>query len=577
MILNKIIKNTILFFFSISFAHECIEISPNDYGDCEMALGVAWTINGCEAVSGCDWVDSNGNNNIELFYPNIYDCQLECTNHIGILGDLNSDEITNVLDVVILVNIVLNQIIPSPHSMWSGDVNFDNLLNVLDIVKIVGMIINPNTDNRATWSIISEDILEPRCAGSCHASGTYFAEQTQLVLTSDVSYSEIINTTPINSSAISDSLVQISNDGGLYALQKSYLWEKINIRDQEHYYSEHPYYGELMPLGGPFLTNGQLNFIKSWIMAGAPDTGIVSDITLLTDTTIYSVPEFVIPEPPDYGIQLHLGPFDVPINSEREILSYIDPGFTEDVFIKRIKINMRPGSHHFILYTFTNIPNSFLPPEGIIRDYYDQNGNYINDNIMATQFHKFVSGTQWPELDYHFPQGIALRFPAGHGFDQNSHYTNYTNQPLIGEIYTNLYFAEQNEIDHIAEILMLNNTNFSLPPNQITTIERTYWGNQLGLNENNQIKIFQLFSHAHQHMIRFDVEIIYNNNSSELVYTALDWEHPPILNLIDPIIITAEMGIKLKATYDNWTNDTIGYGLLSVDEMMILFGYYYID
>ena len=44
--------------------------------------------------------------------------------------------------------------------------------------------------------------------------------------------------------------------------------EEKRIKNENHFYSEHPQYGELMPLGGPFLTNGELNFIKQWLWGG---------------------------------------------------------------------------------------------------------------------------------------------------------------------------------------------------------------------------------------------------------------------------------------------------------------------
>jgi hypothetical protein len=63
----------------------------------------------------------------------------------------------------------------------------------------------------------------------------------------------------------------------------------------------------------------------------------------------------------------------------------------------------------------------------------------------------------------------------------------------------------------------------------------------------------------------------------ELVYFARDWQHPPILHLDPPIDLDAGQGLKLLVTYDNDTDRTLRFGLLSVDEMMILFGYYYTD
>ena len=567
---------------STLFSHECVELNPFDYGFCDMILGVAWTEEGCEYVSGCDLVNSEGEDHSEFFFQSMEECEFECTNHSGILGDLNEDNSVNVLDIVILINLIINNAIPSMHIQWAADLNIDTVLNVLDVVLIVNAILDASSETRPTWDIIRDDIIVPRCA-SCHTAGSFYAQQSGLVLSADIAYQEIINTIPTNSSAVEDGLVQISNEGGLLAIQRSYLWEKINIRDEEHYLSDHPYYGEFMPLGGPFLANGQLAFIEEWILAGAPQTGVVADPILLTDTTIYTSPEFEILEVPENGLQLHMGPFEVPPGGDMELLSYENPDFTEDVYINRVKVSMRPGSHHFILYTFTNdIPTYLIPDEGEIRSLYDANGESIYGNLLAMQYHKFVTGTQWPAMDFHFPEGVALRFPHEYGFDMNSHYLNYTDSPIIGEIYTNLYFSEPDEVEHVAEILMLNNQSLNIPPNQVSTVERTYNFNQIrsvhNLGNNiDEIKIFQLFTHAHEHMIRFDIEVVNTDNTSELIYTALDWEHPPILQLNEPLVITQGMGIKLICTFNNWTNDYLNFGLLSTDEMMILFGYFYTE
>ena len=582
MIRNYIYMFIISILFSSAFTHDCVELNSYDYGYCDMLLGVGWTADGCTYLSGCDWTNSEGSDDSEYFFESMEECQEACSNHEGAMGDLNEDGSINVLDIVLLVNLIIGSDDASGHLHSIADLNIDDVLNVLDIVLLVNVILNASEENRDTWEIVRDDIIVPRCA-SCHTAGSFYAEQSGLVLTADVAYEEIINTPPTNNAALEDGLVQLSNEGGMLGVQLSYFWEKINIRDEEHYLGDHPYYGELMPLGGPFLTNGQLSFIEEWILAGAPQSGEVADPALLADTTIYSAPIFEILEEPEFGLQLHMGPFEVPPSGDMELLSYENPNYTEDVFINRVKISMRPGSHHFIIYTFTDeIPPYFIPEEGEIRPFYDDDGNIIYGNLLAMQFHKFVTGTQWPAMDYHFPEGVALRFPHEFGFDMNTHYLNYTDEPLTGEIYTNLYFAEPSEIEHVAEILMLNNQNFNLPPNEITTVERTYTFSQIRNshdipNDINEIKIFQLFSHAHQHLIRFDIEVGYSDGTTDLVYTALDWEHPPILQLYDPLVLTQGMGIKLTATYDNWTDDDLQFGLLSTDEMMILFGYFYTD
>ena len=55
----------------------------------------------------------------------------------SIAGDLNSDGLINVLDVVALVNIVLGNADP----VSSGDLNGDGVLNVLDVVALVSIIL----------------------------------------------------------------------------------------------------------------------------------------------------------------------------------------------------------------------------------------------------------------------------------------------------------------------------------------------------------------------------------------------------------------------------------------------------
>ena len=72
------------------------------------------------------------------------------------------------------------------------------------------------------------------------------------------------------------------------------------------------------------------------------------------------------------------------------------------------------------------------------------------------------------------------------------------------------------------------------------------------------------------------VEKVGGQFDGELVYIAYDWQHPPILELDPPLSLYKGEGFKLIATYNNWTDDTLHFGLLSEDEMMILFGYYYL-
>lgn len=421
----------------------------------------------------------------------------------------------------------------------------------------------------STWDVIQTVILDKNCV-ECHVAGASFATQSDLVLTSNVAYSQLINRTPNNPTARADGLTLVGTEG-LASVGKSFLWEKINAPNQAHYFDDHPGYGALMPLGKPPLTNGELEFVLQWILAGAPSSGNVVDLGLLDDTERYEAPEFEPLPVPTSGVQFHLGPWDVAPNFEREFFYYEPLNNDQPLFVNRVDMAMRPGSHHLILYDLSdNIPEILVPEPQVFREIRDANGNYIPSTLMITSHLNFVTGTQWPRMTYHYPPGVAMRIPADAGFDINAHYVNRSSEIIQGEIYANLHTVDSSQVEHVAERLFMNNLDINLPPNATTTLNKTFVVDK-------KVQIFQLFSHAHEHMTEFRVFIDGGPRDGELVYIAYDWEHPPILELNPTLTLEAGQGLRLQATYNNDTNSTINFGFLSSDEMMILFGAYYVD
>lgn len=424
---------------------------------------------------------------------------------------------------------------------------------------------------QSSWQIIQEEIFDKNCT-QCHFAGSEFAVQSGLVLTADQAYDNLIDVVPKNEQAAADGLMRVTSIGGLPAPHMSFLWEKINATNQEHYYADHPNYGALMPLGLPPLTNGEIAFITAWIEAGAPESGEVVDPSLLNDLTRYETPEFIPLDPPEEGIQFHVGPFDVwPAElHDREFLYYEPYPTTEDVFVQGYEISMRPGSHHFILY---NYPEGDIVPQdpGVYRDLRSQNGN---DNLLPlVQLNflfpfRFFVGTQTPYVRFDFPEGIALRLPPGAGFDLNSHYVNRSTESFDGEVYVNLYTVPPERVERVAQPGNFNNTNITLPPNQVTTLSRTFTFSETQ-------HLIQIWAHAHERMTEFRIERASGPDNGELIYWTNDWKHPPLLNLDPPITFEEGDRVRLVTTYDNQTDQTINFGLLSSDEMQFMFYVYY--
>lgn len=57
-------------------------------------------------------------------------------------GDINQDEVINILDIIIVVNIILDSIEPTNLEIILSDVNNDSQINVLDIIAIVNIILD---------------------------------------------------------------------------------------------------------------------------------------------------------------------------------------------------------------------------------------------------------------------------------------------------------------------------------------------------------------------------------------------------------------------------------------------------
>lgn len=452
------------------------------------------------------------------------------------------------------------------------------LLALLLAVGLAACSSDPSgPQEESSWEIIQHDVLAANCV-SCHTSGTSFARQSSLVLTPDAAYDQLVGVAPSNAAAAEAGLLRVS-DQGPGGLEKSYLWEKLNAPAQDHFYGAHPGYGEIMPLGRAPLTNGELEFIRRWIAAGAPEKGSVVDVSLLTDTQRFEAAEFTSLSPPAFdGMQLHLAPFDVVANHERELYTYMPLDNADEMFVNRFEVSMRPGSHHFILYTYSETtPADVLPMPHEIRDlrddegsYFDENGEAYFDYMRTLPYLKPIMISQSRRHDYSLPPGVALRLPANAGLELNAHYANYSDETMQGEAYVNLHTLPPDEVEHVARGFALTTFDIFLPAGQQTRLERDFI-----LQEDRHI--VQLVSHAHDRLTEFTAEIIGGERDGELIYVTYDWEHPAPLRFDPPLDLEAGQGFRLRATYDNQTDRDLIFGFTREDEMMILYGYYYTD
>lgn len=407
---------------------------------------------------------------------------------------------------------------------------------------------------------IQSAVFDARCV-ACHSGGTQFAQQSGLVLTPGDAYGALVGVAPRQATALAEGLARVMPGKP----DSSLLLHKLHWEPDHHA----PDYGSPMPLGGPPLPVGQVEFVRRWIAAGAPTGGDTIDARLLADTTSQNLVPFEPLAPPAQGYQLRIERFPVAPHFERELFVYRRLFNATTAFVNRVETAMRRNSHHFVLYTFQDgTPASIIPPYDVLRDIRRPDGTLDFAAMQPMGYHVFFGGSMTERNEWTLPPGVALRLPPGAALDLNSHYVNRTDAELPGEVYANLHTVDSSAVQHLAHSLFLSNFEIVLPPRQRTTLSRTFLMSE-------PVAVFLLTSHMHERGERFVIRIVGGPRDGEIVFETTSWSAPGIVTFDPPIPLAAGQGLRSEITWNNTTDRTIRFGLTSEDEMGIIFGYFY--
>ncbi|MBI3004358.1 MAG: hypothetical protein HYY49_02960 [Ignavibacteriales bacterium] len=315
-----------------------------------------------------------------------------------------------------------------------------------------------------------------------------------------------------------------------------------------------------MPLNSvsPLASNYR-EFIRQWIINGAPQDGKVADERLLADPVV-SNDTFVPPDPPLQGVQLQVRPFAISPVSEREIFVFGRISNVDSLFVNRFEIKMRPGSHHFILYKYGAVDLT----EGQVRNL---DPTSPGQEIFRVARQLFV-GSQTPVYDYQLPPDVVLPLDPLQGFDFNSHYVNSKTTVSTGQVYINLHTTSRTDSTRVGQPVFDNYLGFLLPKKQKTTVNYT-WVKNFPRN------IFMLSSHTHKRGESFKIYRVGGIEDGTLIYENHDWDHPPSKTFTPPLRFEAGQGYRAEVVYNNESEKDIRFGVTSEDEMCIVIGYYY--
>ena len=415
----------------------------------------------------------------------------------------------------------------------------------------------------SSFAKLHATVIAPKCL-SCHTAGHPYALQSGLVLDAPVAYRNLTAGAVKDSGAAARGITKLiapRDVNGSFFHLKLLLWDP----------GQPSSLGAAMPLGNTSLSVGQIEFIKRWIDAGAPEDGDVVDAKLLDDATLPAYAPFapLLPPPAGKGVQIRVDPFEVQPNFERELFVYRSLDNAQPIYVTRTETRMRSNSHHMVLYDFqANTPAAVIPAKGLARDIRNADGSLNFLNLLPMAYHVFVGGSMSPNGGYAFPAGVALRLPANAALDFDVHYVNTSASPIMGEAYANLHTVDSSQVQQVAYTLNLSNTSLQLPAMQRTTQMKTFVFSKT-------TNVLALTSHMHRLGERFVIRVAGGPRDGEVVYESTDWEHPRMVTYDSPIIRQPGEGLTSVITYNNTTNRAVSFGLTSQDEMGIIFGYYY--
>lgn len=145
------------------------------------------------------------------------------------------------------------------------------------------------------------------------------------------------------------------------------------------------------------------------------------------------------PPPTGGGFQLAIQPFDVPQGAEVQKCYFVEVPSDTDIWVNRITLALRPGSHHLNVFRVRTIKNLGGSPGEVVTDGECFKSANWSDWPLVINSQLSVEGKNIN--DWTLPTGVAHKFQARELLMVQTHFVNATTQvtPGVGEALVNFY------------------------------------------------------------------------------------------------------------------------------------------
>ncbi|MDB5035589.1 MAG: uncharacterized protein JWQ98_2830 [Chlorobi bacterium] len=282
--------------------------------------------------------------------------------------------------------------------------------------------------------------------------------------------------------------------------------------------------------------------------------------TATTPVTVDPNADVTMTAPPaGKGIQVVIGPFDVPSGQEVQKNFYQKLPIDSDIYITKVEFKFNSGSHHLNIFKSdtTNVP------DGVV------------DSFSALQFESWdmVAASQKGEYVWTLPPGTAIKLKAHQQMDFQTHYVNAGTQSTPngrGKAIVNFWTTDKSNVTSLVGAVFSNNKALDLKPHTAQTYCKVM------KPFDHDVSLLLMTGHFHSRGKTFIVGHWDGTKLTDTIYQSSAWSDPPILQFATPLTVKAGDSIAYITTYENRTDNEIKFGPhVEIEEHANLFTFYY--
>lgn len=233
----------------------------------------------------------------------------------------------------------------------------------------------------------------------------------------------------------------------------------------------------------------------------------------------------------------------------------------EAIWVTGIHSKLDSGSHHMIVYKTGDTEEQTEPFEC----------DPFTETLTGKAFPLLI--TQVSDESLVMPPGVAVKFEPYQAIRIEAHFLNYFPEEITahGEVSFDTILEE--DVWSEADMLFYGDVGFELPPNQE---HQTNWS---FLTVAEDVEVFAMTGHTHQ--FGTNVEVYYADgveDDSTPVYPLeqpFQWDESPVTQYDPPLKFNGSNGLRFRCSWDNPTDEKIGFGESANQEMCFVWAYYY--